>query len=184
MSWLFQCRDLLVIVCKLSVLLFRLINVLWVVSCIRIQRTSFKAFNMAMLAKLGWRLTIKPKSFWGRFGKGFYFPQYGFHCSLRAWLSLLQVWKFFSKGFISEMTYWQSGLTSSEDFKIHSTRPPCSTEFVQDLIDQNSQVLEGKRNPWSCFPWRGWLNLENCWLVDGDVAPLLLLKHFLSHPLV
>lgn len=38
----------------------------------------FKAFNLAMLAKQGWRLTINPHSYWGKFMKGLYFPNSDF----------------------------------------------------------------------------------------------------------
>lgn len=34
----------------------------------------FKAFNMAMLAKQGWRLVLNRNSFWGCILKGLYFP--------------------------------------------------------------------------------------------------------------
>ncbi|GJQ99829.1 reverse transcriptase [Tanacetum coccineum] len=38
----------------------------------------FEAFNMALLAKQGWRLLINPDAFWGRILKGIYFPNSNF----------------------------------------------------------------------------------------------------------
>ena len=55
-----------------------------------------KAFNLALLAKQGWRLTINPYSFWGRVLKGIYFPRSNFLTARKGshpswlWQSLLQ----------------------------------------------------------------------------------------------
>lgn len=71
----------------------------------------FKAFNIAMLAKQGWRLTINPNSFWGRVMKGIYYPNSDFLHAAKgrrpswAWSSLLQGREILLKGTVGK---WQT----------------------------------------------------------------------------
>lgn len=113
----------------------------------------FKAFNIAMLAKQGWRLLINLDSFWGRFMKGLYFPNTDFLHAPKgrrpswAWSSLLQGRELLIKGVRwqvgngSKILFWDDKwVTVSKDFKIHTARPPdCPLEYVQDFINDQSK---------------------------------------------
>lgn len=113
----------------------------------------FKSFNLAMLAKQGWRLLINPNSHWGKFMKGLYFPHSDFlhagkgrHPSW-AWSSIIQGREILLKGIRwqvadgSSIKFWtDSWVHFSKDFKIHSARlPNCTVELVQEVIDQRSK---------------------------------------------
>lgn len=113
----------------------------------------FRAFNLAMLAKQGWRLTINPHSYWGQFMKGLYFPNTDFlHASKGrqpswAWSSIIQGREILLKGVRwqvadgSKIQFWNDKwIPSSKDFKIHSGRPPdCSMEYVHEVINVSTK---------------------------------------------
>lgn len=114
----------------------------------------FKAFNVAMLAKQGWRLTINPNTFWGSIMKGLYYPNSNFLQAAKgnrpswAWSSLLQGREILLKGIRwqvangSKILFWNDNwLPSSQDFKVHTARAPdCPLVYVQDFIDQRSKT--------------------------------------------
>lgn len=64
----------------------------------------FKSFNIALLAKQGWRLITNPNAYWARMMKAIYFPNSSFLKATRggrpswAWASLLQGRELLNKG--------------------------------------------------------------------------------------
>lgn len=113
----------------------------------------FKAFNLAMLAKQGWRLTINPHSFWGKVMKSVYYPNSDFlHASKGrqpswAWSSLIQGREILLKGIRwqvgngNSILFWSDNwIPISKDFKVHTARPPdCSVVYARDLIDARTK---------------------------------------------
>ncbi|KAF7128124.1 hypothetical protein RHSIM_Rhsim11G0009800 [Rhododendron simsii] len=109
----------------------------------------FKCFNLALLAKQGWRLLQNPNAFWARLLKSLYFPNGNFMEALIgsrpswAWASILQGRELLMKG-----TRWQihngvsvdfwvdKWIPSLPSFCIQSPKPPwISSNKVADFIN-------------------------------------------------
>ncbi|GKB29371.1 reverse transcriptase [Tanacetum coccineum] len=108
-----------------------------------------KAFNLALLAKQGWRLIVNPHSFWGRVLKGIYFPRSNFITAQKGshpswlWQSLLQGRDLLLQGIRwqvgngSDINFWTSKwVPYPEEFYIRTPRGPFDTSSrVSDFID-------------------------------------------------
>ncbi|XP_028092165.1 uncharacterized protein LOC114292410 [Camellia sinensis] len=110
----------------------------------------FKDFNLALLAKQGWRLLSNPDSYWARMYKGLYFPHSSFLQAAKgsnaswAWNSLLKGRELIQAGIRwqvqsgQQIRLWEDPwIPSLKGFKILSAKPPtCDVLTVADVIDQ------------------------------------------------
>ncbi|GKA88942.1 reverse transcriptase [Tanacetum coccineum] len=106
------------------------------------------SFNLALLAKQGWRLIINPESFWARILKGLYFPKGNFLTASKGshaswlWQSLL-----LGRDVLLQGIRWQVGngekisfwthkwVSYNSDFFIREPRGPfTNTSLVSDFI--------------------------------------------------
>ncbi|CAL5418073.1 unnamed protein product [Camellia sinensis] len=110
----------------------------------------FKDFNLALLAKQGWRLLSNPDSYWARMYKGLYFPHSSFLQAAKgsnaswAWNSLLKGRELIQAGIRwqvqsgQQIRLWEDPwIPSLKGFKLLSAKPPtCDVLTVADVIDQ------------------------------------------------
>ncbi|KAF7140294.1 hypothetical protein RHSIM_Rhsim06G0103400 [Rhododendron simsii] len=112
----------------------------------------FKSFNLALLAKQGWRLIQNPNAFWARLLKSLYFPNGNFLKATKgsrpswAWASLLKGRELLMKGVRwqiqngASVDFWvDKWVPSLPSFCIQSTKPPwVPNNKVADFINPTS----------------------------------------------
>ncbi|XP_028089060.1 uncharacterized protein LOC114289509 [Camellia sinensis] len=109
----------------------------------------FHDFNLALVAKQGWRLVKYPNSFCAKMLKGIYFSHSNFmeasrgRCVSWAWASLIQSRKILCNGVRwqvyngASINFWDDKwIPSLPGFKVSSPKPPISrVSAVVDIID-------------------------------------------------
>ncbi|GJX59329.1 RNA-directed DNA polymerase, eukaryota, reverse transcriptase zinc-binding domain protein [Tanacetum coccineum] len=107
----------------------------------------FEAFNMALLAKQGWRLLINPDAFWGRILKGIYFLNSNFLVAKKGshpswfWSSLLHGRDLLLQGVRWQVgngrriSFWtQKWVPFSDDFYIRSPLGPFHNRHNRNTV--------------------------------------------------
>lgn len=119
----------------------------------------FRAMNVALLARQGWRMLKNPDSFWAKMMKGLYFPNSSFLEATKgyraswAWLSILSGREILMKGLRwqvqngESIRFWEdTWIPNVRNFTLSSPRPDdTEIEWVADVIDKDRRCWKEEK---------------------------------------